>query len=212
MFEISPYLSGFIAAYMILLVGSLSPGSSVALLIGIATSQGRTPALAATLGIAFGSMSLNILTILGVGLILSQAAWAMTILKVVGAAYLLYLAYGAFSKVASGPPPLSVVSSDHRTGLKHLTSGYLLQVTNPKAIAFWLAISAVGAVEGAPAGVIGLFLLGGFLISFVCHGAWAVALSVASVREVYVAGRRGIEAVLGGFFVFAAFKIAVSEN
>ena len=70
----------------------------------------------------------------------------------------------------------------------------------------------MGAVEGAPAGVIALFLAGGFLISFICHGAWAVVLSVAKVREIYVAGRRGIEAILGGFFVIAAFKIATSED
>ena len=193
-------------------MGSLSPGPSVALLIGIATSQGRPPALMATLGIALGSMTLNVLTILGVGLILSQAAWAMTALKVIGVAYLLYLAYGAFSKVINRPAEFKVAAADNQTWLSHLVTGYLLQITNPKAVAFWLAISAVGAVESAPAGVIALFLAGGFLISFICHGAWAVALSVAKVREIYLAGRRGIEAVLGGFFVFAAFKIAMSEE
>ena len=210
--ELVPYLPGFIAAYLILIMGSLSPGPSVALLIGVATSQGRPPALMATLGIALGSMTLNILTILGVGLILSQAAWAMTALKVIGVAYLLYLAYGAFSKVITRPAEFKVAATDNQTWLSHLVTGYLLQITNPKAVAFWLAISAVGAVEGAPAGVIVLFLVGGFLISFICHGAWAVALSVAKVRAIYVAGRRGIEAVLGGFFVFAAFKIATSES
>jgi len=210
--ELAPYFPGFIAAYLILLVGSLSPGPSVALLIGIATSQGRPPALVATLGIALGSMTLNILTILGVGLVLSQAAWAMTALRVIGVAYLLYLAYGAFRKVLTRPPDLKVAASENQTWLNHLLTGYLLQITNPKAVAFWLAISSVGAVEGAPVDVIALFLVGGFLISFICHGAWAVALSVTPVRRVYVAGRRGIEAVLGGFFVFAAFKIATSES
>ena len=179
--ELAPYFPGFIAAYLILLVGSLSPGPSVALLIGIATSQGRPPALMATLGIAIGSMTLNISTILGVGLILSQAAWAMTVLRVIGSVYLLYLAYGAFRKVFTPSPDLFVATSDNKTWLNHLITGYLLQITNPKAVAFWLAISSVRAVEGATAGVIALFLAGGFLISFICHGIWAVALSVTSV-------------------------------
>ena len=55
------------------------------------------------------------LTILGVSLILSQAAWAMTALKIVGVAYLLYLAYGAFSKVITRPPDLKVSATDNQT-------------------------------------------------------------------------------------------------
>lgn len=199
MADIAPYLPGFIAAYAILLVGASSPGPSVAMLIGIATGQGRTPALVATLGIALGSMTINVLTMLGVGLILSQAAWAMSLLRVVGGAYLLYLAYGAFRK-AMHPSAIQTIDSDRRAPLRHFMAGYLLQVTNPKAIAFWLAIASIGAVEGAGAAVIALFVMGAFLISFVCHGAWAVALSLSPIRAAYIAGRRWIESALGCFF------------
>jgi len=44
MSEITPYLPGIVAAYAILLVAASSPGPAVALLIGIATEQGRAPA------------------------------------------------------------------------------------------------------------------------------------------------------------------------
>jgi len=46
------------------------------------------------------------------------------------------------------------------TGLRHFLTGFLLQVTNPKAITFWLAITSVGAtVEGGFA-VIAAFVAG----------------------------------------------------
>lgn len=211
MIEISPYIPGFIAAYTILIIGSSSPGPSVAMLIGIATGQGRSPALAATLGIAFGSVTINIMTILGVGLVLSQAAWLMTGLRVVGALYLLYLAYCTFGKVVH-PPKLQALESHYRSLLNHFSSGYLLQVTNPKAIAFWLAISSVGAVEGASIGIVLLFVAGGFLISFTCHAAWALALSVGYIQEAFSRWRRWIELTLGCFFTFAAFKIATDDR
>ncbi len=205
--DISPFIPGFIAAYTILVVGASSPGPSVAMLVGIATSQGRAPALLATLGIALGSVTINVLTILGVGLILSQAAWAVAGLRIIGAIYLLYLAYGAFSKAIQSPPDQS---SDFyfRAPWRNFLAGYLLQVTNPKTIAFWLAISSVGAVEGASIGIILLFVSGGFIISFACHGAWSLALSIESVRAAYYRGRRRIETALGCFFTFAAYKIA----
>ncbi|MFT5112034.1 MAG: threonine/homoserine/homoserine lactone efflux protein [Parasphingorhabdus sp.] len=209
--DIAQYLPGVIAAYTILFVGASSPGPSVAMLIGIATEQGRTPALVATLGIAFGSVTVNILTLLGVGLIVSQAAWAMSLLLIIGGIYLLYLAYGAFKKSVH-PPELQPMSSVYRLPVKHFIKGYLLQVTNPKTISFWLAIASVGAVDGASAEVIVLFAAGGFLISFTCHGAWALALSIGHVRSAYFAKRRWIEATLGCFLTFFAFKLVSSER
>ncbi len=211
MADLTPFLPGFLAAYAILLVGASSPGPSVAMLIGIATSQGRAPAMVATLGIATGSLTINLLTMLGVGLLLSQAAWAMSLTRLVGAGYLLYLAYGSFTR-ALNPPDLQPVSGNTRSFARHFTAGYLLQVTNPKAIAFWLAIASVGAVEGAGPGVVALFVAGAFLISFVCHGSWALALSVTPVRRAYASGRRWVEAGLGSFFVFAAYKLATERE
>lgn len=211
MSEITPYLPGILAAYAILLVASSSPGPAVALLIGIATAHGRTPALVATLGISMGSLTINILTMLGVGIVLSQAAWAVSVLRVIGAVYLLYLAYGAFTKAALSPH-LQPVESIHRSKSKQFLAGYLLQVTNPKAISFWIAIASIGAVEGAAALTVAVFIAGAFLISFGCHGAWALALSLDSVRRGYVASRRWIEATLGCLFTFFAFKLATAES
>lgn len=211
MTELAPFLPGFVAAYAILLVGASSPGPSVAMLIGIATSAGRGPALIATSGIALGSATINVLTLLGVGLILSHAAWAMTILKLVGSAYLLYLAWGAFRKMWS-PPVLMPAVVTRRSLWRYFLKGYVLQVSNPKAIAFWLAIASIGATSGGSAIVILLFIVGACIISFMCHGAWAVTMSTKPVRMAYARARRWIEAALGLFFTFAAYKLAVSES
>ncbi len=211
MTELATYLPGFIAAYSILLVGASSPGPSVAMLIGIATSEGRAPALLATLGIALGSVTINILTMLGVGLILSQVAWGASAMKIIGSGYLLWLAYGAFRKMLH-PPLFQSIAISRRTPLKHVLVGYLLQVTNPKAIAFWLAIASIGATDGASTEIIVLFVAGAFSISFLCHGAWAVALSSSPIRVAYTASRRWIEGALGVFFSFAAYKLVTSEN
>jgi len=87
-------------------------------------------------------------TILVVGVLLSQAAWAMSLLKLVGALYLSYLAYGAFKKMLS-PPKLVHLPTEKRPNWQLFLAGYLLQVINPKAIAFWLAIASVRAMMGS---------------------------------------------------------------
>ncbi len=210
MSEFSTFLPGILTAYSILFVAALSPGPSVLMLIGIATEQGRMPALTATLGIAIGSVSINILTMLGVGFVLSQFTWAMDILRIFGGAYLLYLAYGAFKKSYSPPPPLKWSHSSARSLAACFIKGYLLQVTNPKAIIFWLAIASVGAVDDADTGIKVIFVIGSFMISFLCHGLWATTMSSPPIRLFYNKTRRWVELLLGSFFTFSALKLVMS--
>ncbi|MXQ09640.1 LysE family transporter [Alphaproteobacteria bacterium GH1-50] len=209
--DMTPFLPAFIAAYAILLVGASSPGPAVAMLLGISLEQGRSAAIIASTGIAIGSATLNVLTLIGVGLILSQIAWAMMVLKLIGAGYLLYLAYGA-AKKAINPPAVKVAEVTPESWPRLFLKGYLLQVTNPKAIVFWLAIAAIGATAGGGLPVIALFVAGGFVISFTCHAAWSFFLSAGHFRRLYARARRGIEATLGLFFTFAAFKLATSRT
>ncbi|MFX0547517.1 LysE family translocator [Roseovarius sp. S1116L3] len=207
MSELGPYLPGFIAAYSILIFAAASPGPAVAMLLGVAQTEGRRDALIAATGIAAGSATINIATLLGVGLILREAAWAMGILRLIGAGYLLWLAYSAFRK-AVRPPAVTAREVRRRSLPRRFLAGYLLQVTNPKALIFWLAIASVGAAQGGGAAVITLFVAGAFAISLAAHAAWALLLSAGPIRRAYAHGRRWIEAGLGAFFVLAAWKLA----
>jgi threonine/homoserine/homoserine lactone efflux protein len=90
-------------------------------------------------------------------------------------------------------------------------TGFTLQISNPKAILFWMAIAGVGGVGNAPAHVIALFIAGAFVNSFVGHGAYALLLSAGPVRRLYFRGRRWIEAALGGFFAIAGYTLATSR-
>ena len=208
--EFLPFLPGFAAAYAILFFAASSPGPAVAMLLGIAVTNGRAPALVASAGIATGSVIINIATLAGVGLLLSQAAWAMNILRFAGATYLLWLAWVSFRKAAQ-PPKVSEARVPVLRPAKAFVAGFLMQVMNPKAIAFWLAIAAIGATAGGGLGIIALFVVGAFLISFGCHAAWALLLSSDSVRTGYQSFRHWIDGALGCFFVFASFKLATSR-
>lgn len=210
MSELLPFLPGFLAAFSILLVAASSPGPAVAMLLGISMSRGRTAALVTCLGIACGSSLINLATMLGVGLLLSKAAWAMQLLRLIGAAYLAWLAYGAFRKAAN-PPALATGPVPARSAARLFAAGFALQVTNPKAIVFWLAIAALGATAGGGAIVYAAFFTACWLISFTCHAAWALLLSSTPVRAAYTRARRSVEATLGVLFSVFAFKLATSR-
>lgn len=211
MIDLVAFFPGFVAAYAILFVAASSPGPAVALLMGISLTQGRSPALIASAGVAMGSVVINIAMLAGIGLLLEQAAWAMSILRFIGAAYLALLAYRAFRK-ALNPPKLEAIEMPRQSASRLFLMGLLLQITNPKAIIFWLAIASISATSGGGIVVVGLFVIGAFLISFGCHSAWALVMSAQTARQTYFRARPAIEGVLGTFFSYAAFRLATERS
>lgn len=204
------YLPQLMLAWSILLVGVVSPGPSVMLILGVAMGQGRGGAVATALGVACGSMTLSIATVLGLSIIFAELAHAMEIVRFAGAGYLFFLAFKSFGKMLN-PPPLAPLVPGLRSFRRQVAGGYLLQVSNPKAIMFWLAIAGVGGVGDAPAPIGLLFVAGSFLLSFTGHGAYALLLSSAVVRAGLTRFRRVVEAALGGFFVFAGVKLLTAR-
>ncbi len=204
------YLPSLAIAWVVQATGVLSPGPGVALILGIATTRGRAAALRACLGIACGAVVLSTATVLGLAAIWAEAAFVMTVIKAFGAAYLAWLAYGAFRR-AIAPPPPPVAATAVNQG-RDVVLGFLMQISNPKAIAYWIAVVALSEIALAPAPILALFVACGAVISFTGHGAWAVALSSHPFRTLYANARRWVEGALGTFFAFAAFKLATDRS
>ncbi|HMQ57543.1 MAG TPA: LysE family translocator [Rhizobiaceae bacterium] len=203
------YLPQILAALSIQTVGVLSPGPSVALILGVAMGRGRFPALMTALGVACGSIVLATATVFGVTALFAQVAEMMTLIRLVGAGYLIWLAWKAFGK-AMNPPQINATPVEAGSILRTGLSGFLLQVSNPKAILFWLAIASIGGVGSAPPDVAALFITGAFLNSFAGHGAYALLLSAAPVRHAFGRARRWIEGALGVFFLIAGLRLAMA--
>ncbi|MDF2096747.1 LysE family translocator [Aquibaculum arenosum] len=207
-----PWLPGFAAAYAIQAVAVASPGPGVALLMGLALSRGRASALAASLGIAVGAASLALATTQGLGLVMERVGWLSTMIRVAGACYLMWLAINAWQRALT-PPTIGIAPPLGAGGMaRSFATGLIMQLTNPKAIVFWLAIATVGATQNAPAGVVALFVAGAFALSLAGHGVYAVLLSSRPFRLAYDRARRWIEAGIGACLTWFAFRLATERG
>lgn len=207
-----PYLPGFGAAFSIQAISVASPGPGVALLLGIALSQGRANAIAAAFGIALGAACLALATTQGLSLLMERVAWLSTVIRIAGISYLLWLASKAFRR-ASQPPKVAITAIRRPVGRsRSFVAGYLMQITNPKAIVFWLAIATVGAANNAPLPVLALFIAGAFALSLAGHVVYAVLLSSSPFRLAYDRARRWIEVAIGGFLTCVAFRLATERS
>lgn len=125
----------FIAASTILL---MIPGPTILLVLSYALSQGRRVAVSTAAGVALGDLVAMSASLAGLGALVLASATAFTVLKWVGAVYLVWLGIKLI-RSAGGAGLTTLPASDAITA-RH-TFGHAAAVTalNPKSIAFFIA-------------------------------------------------------------------------
>jgi threonine/homoserine/homoserine lactone efflux protein len=170
-------LIAFTLAALVLIV---IPGPSVLFTIGRALALGRIGGLLSVLGNALGLLPVIGLVALGVGGIVAQSIVLFTILKVAGALYLMYLGVQAIrprhrTAAAATAPALP------RSAWRQLGEGFVVGITNPKTIAFFVAVlpQFVDLSAGSvPLQMVQLGLVF-FTIALLSDGAWALVAAAA---------------------------------
>jgi threonine/homoserine/homoserine lactone efflux protein len=115
------------------------PGPTVLLVVSYALGHGRRYALATTTGVALGDFTAMTASMLGLGVILAASATLFSMLKWVGAAYLIYLGIKLWrAPVAAVDTPDAPDTSETRTG-RILAHAYAVTALNPKSIIFFVA-------------------------------------------------------------------------
>ncbi len=132
----------------------LSPGPGVLMTLTNALRYGLRGTIGGILGIAFGALLVAGISATTLGAVLAASALAFTVLKLAGAAYLIYLGARLWRS-----PPVPVASEQaHQASFKRrFLEGLSLQLTNPKAIFFFLSVFPQ-FIEGE-AGFVGRFAL-----------------------------------------------------
>ncbi|MFI6285145.1 LysE family translocator [Streptomyces sp. NPDC051018] len=187
------------------------PGPSVLFVIGRALAHGRRTAMATVLGNVLGSYVLVVAVALGVGSLVERSVTVFMTVKLVGAAYLVYLGVQAFRhrgrmKVAAmDTPPKRSAQGDVRT----VIDGILVGVTNPKGIVFFAAVLPQFVDHSAgnlPAQmlVLGLVPIG---IGLITDTLWG--LGAAAARSWFARSDRRLSMV-GGAGGFAMIGLGVT--
>lgn len=207
--EYLPYLAVAWTAYFIAVA---SPGPAVIALINTSMTKGRKAGMAFATGIMTGSVVWSVLSAVGLAAVIAAYAELLIVIKIAGGLYLLYLAWKAF-KSAAAPTEASAdiaVSKGETHGRLYL-KGFLLHVTNPKAIFVWISMVSLALPAGAPATIMGAFIGGCLIIGLVSLNAMALMFSTSPVVIAYRRARRWIEGAMAVFFAFAGFKLLTTR-
>ena len=185
----------------------LFPGPSVAFILASTLRGGRRAGLSATAGVETGYLVHVVGAVVGVSALLASSAAAFTLVKVAGAAWLLWLAVKAWRSTATGTlADLSRGTSGAAlTGRRAFTRGLLVGALNPKTAVFFLAFlpQFVDPGAGPVWAQLLVFGLAFIALSAIPDAAWAVV--GAGLGRVLPAVRvRVVDRISGGVYAALA--------
>jgi threonine/homoserine/homoserine lactone efflux protein len=123
----------FAAATMVLLI---IPGPTILLVISYGLGQGWRAAFPTSVGVALGDFTAMTLSMLGIGALLATSATLFTLLKLAGAAYLIWLGINLWR--AGGKLNAKPVTETKGVG-RMIAHAWLVTALNPKSITFFVA-------------------------------------------------------------------------
>lgn len=205
-------LLAFIAAAFIMVV---IPGPTVLFTIGRSIALGRLGGFLSIIGTAVGSIVLVLAVALGVGTVIAQSVVLFTVVKVLGAGYLIFLGIQAIRHRKDAAATIAKAGKSH-PGWRLLVEGFVVGVTNPKSIAFFLAILPQFVDLAAGSVALQLFVLGAIVVAIgvTCDAVWVLLASAA--REWFGRSPRRLSAMSatgGGMMIgLGAFLLLWNEK
>ncbi len=194
----------FFAASILL---ALAPGPDNIFVLTQAALRGKTAGLAVTLGLCTGLVVHTSAVALGLAVIFRTSILAFTIVKVLGACYLLYLAWQAFR---TSDDSLTIGEKSALSPARLYRRGIIMNVTNPKVSVFFLAFLPQFADPAR----------GPLAVQIICLGLIFIAATILVFGSIsFLAGTLGdrlsrypktrtiMNRITGGIFVLLALKL-----
>ncbi|MCB2255480.1 LysE family transporter [Pseudomonas chlororaphis] len=207
------YLGEFLALATIHFLAVVAPGPDFAVTIRQSVRFGRVVGLCTAIGIGAG-ISVHVLyTLLGVGALMHTTPWLLSVAKVVGGAYILYLGVS----LLRSKPKTSLEGSEgdedaapRQTLPRAFMTGFLTNATNPKATLFFLAIFTTVISASTPLKVQALYGVWMCFINALWFVIVALFFSSPRVRLLFMRMGHWFERTMGVILILFAGRLILS--
>ncbi|ENM5748506.1 LysE family translocator [Vibrio mimicus] len=207
-------IQNFEAFLIAITILTLTPGLDTALVIRNTSRAGFVDGCTTSLGICFGLFVHATFSAIGISAILAQSAELFQIVKMIGAAYLIWLGISSLRSLMKTGQGIEVVSLTHSQFrlTRSLREGFLSNVLNPKTAVFYLAfLPQFINPEYSPLAQSLLMALIHFAIAMVWQCCLAGALSSAKNLLKNASFMRWMEGTTGFVLVALGIKLLLEK-
>lgn len=191
---VDPHLALSFALASVVFV--LIPGPSVLFVISRGVALGRKAAVLTVLGNSAGVYLQVVAVAAGIGPVIERSVAAYNVLKLAGAAYLVWLGIDAIRHRRDLAAALGT-AIEAKSSRRIVREGFVVGITNPKGIVFWTAILPQFIDPDRAAAPVQMLLLGAISVSIALLSDSTYGLLAGTARQWFSSRPRRLE-VMGG--------------
>lgn len=196
--SVETWLAFAVASFVIVLI----PGPTVLMIVSYALGHGKRAAYAIVAGVALGDLTAMTASMLGLGALLAASAEIFTVVKWIGAAYLIYLGVKLWRAPVSSGDEIAAPAEWSRWRV--FANAYVAATLNPKGIVFYVAffpqfIDTNGSLTGQMAILVPTFIFFATLNAMLY--AWLASWAKNFIRNAAV--QRSVNRIGGGLLMAA---------
>lgn len=195
---------------------NMTPGPDTAYIVGRSVQTGWRGGAAAAMGISAGCLVHVFAAAVGLSALLAASSATFLAVKLIGAAYLLYVGARMLLSRAAPEAPGAAMPSPASLSLRQIFwQGALTNALNPKVALFFLAFLPQFVAEDAPGKAIAFAVLG---LIFIFNGTvWNLGVAAFAAKAARRVGRSGsamrwINRTIGGVFIYLGIRVAMLET
>lgn len=203
-------MTELLAVVTITLLAVISPGPDFAMVSRNSLLLSRRAGVLTACGIGAGVVIHVSYTLVGVGVLIQQSLWLFTLLKAIGAAYLIYLGVSMLRHAGAAAATSSRANPAATSDFAALKIGFLTNALNPKTTIFIVSLFMQVVNPQTPLSVqigYGLFIAVAHILWF---AAVALLFSASGVNARLLRLRKGIDRAFGGLLIAFGALLAVA--
>jgi len=208
------FLTQFLTVALVHFLAVISPGPDFAMVTRNSLLYSRKAGVYTSIGLALGIAVHVAYSLLGIGLLISNSIVLFSIIKYVGAAYLIYIGYKSLKTKQQSIQESKdlLVPEKQVSAFYSIRIGFLTNVLNPKATLFMLALFTQVISPATPKMIQILYGLEMVVATFVWFSLVSIFFSNSHIRVKICKYQHYIEKVTGGVLIALGIKVALTSR
>lgn len=203
---------GFWIITLVHLLAAASPGPDFAYVTRQSLVHGRRAGLLASAGIALG-LSIHILySAAGLAAVVAHSAHWMTVIKIVGGAYLVWLGWSGLRSKASAPAIEGTAPALPASAARQIAGGFLCNALNPKAPIYFLALFTIVLSPNLPLPTLAAYGAWIMLLQWMWFSLVATVFAHRIIRDRLLSLRHWIDRAFGAVMVALGVRVLATAR
>jgi RhtB (resistance to homoserine/threonine) family protein len=198
-----------ISVFAIFIPALILPGPDFVAVVRSSMTYGTRAGLLTTLGVSMGLCLYATLSLLGLSAILVQYQWLTWAVRLLGGAYLIWL---GVKLLRAKPQDIELDPAGRPAGKRAILFGFLVTLTNPKAIVLFASVFATAVTASTPPWLMGVMIALVTVSSLLWYSCVSLFMSSGPVMRRFQRARHWIERAAGVCFIGLGGKVLADAS